>query len=165
MTGNNDPAPWVWPLNGHRAPIPGEGILRDLYRYEPRPEYDTNDAGEQSMSQSYGEHLAATLTGLHPESQVIGLHTGIPVESTELLDALNRALKDNDDSEMFIEIDRQVIAELERRISRCANVAEAARQVTFLLPYLYPAAVRIDEVGDIIIHVTDADRAQQEIES
>lgn len=55
---NLDPEPWVFPLNGLRAPIPGMGDLRDLYRYDPRPGFDrgcqwfaycTNDAtGTQS---------------------------------------------------------------------------------------------------------------------
>lgn len=40
---NHDPEPWVWPDGLLRAPIPGKGYLRDIYRFQPRSEFDVPD--------------------------------------------------------------------------------------------------------------------------
>lgn len=93
---------------------------------------------------AFSEELAVELREYHGQPIVVPLGGGIPTTTVELV----QALIGNVAGEVFIEIDRGVVADIDR-----------TRDHTVLLPYLYPVAVRYDK-DDVIIHITDGDTAQ-----
>lgn len=94
---------------------------------------------------SYADELADYVSRAHSNS-VISLGRGAPVTSSQL----RAALAYRPDGEVFIEVDRNFIEDL-----------KSGEENWDLLPHLWPVAIRFDDEGDVIIHVTDGDRAQQ----
>lgn len=92
----------------------------------------------------YAQGLARYVRDAHRQEAIV-LGAGIPTTTRELIAALERM----PDGEVFIEVDRNMIEDLERGASPFD-----------LLPYLYPVVARFDDQGDVILHVTDGDRAQ-----
>lgn len=96
-----------------------------------------------ARADDYADQFAAELTEQH-EQRVKAIGGGIPTMTIDLIHALAQGMT----GEVFIEIDRGVLADAERQADG-----------RLLLAYLYPVAVRYDD-DDIIIHVTDGDTAQ-----
>jgi hypothetical protein len=93
----------------------------------------------------YPEELADTLTDFHDGATVISVKQGLV---TELLEAIMRL--EVGGTEVYVEIDRASLHE----------ILDGTKGAHHLLPYFIPTAVRLDEQGDIIIHITDAERAR-----
>lgn len=93
---------------------------------------------------SYSEDLADYISQAH-SNEAAPLGRGIPVTVRELIAALSKC----PDGEVFIEVDRNLVDEI-----------DTSGDAMDLLPHLWPIAIRYDEEGDVIIHATDGDRAQ-----
>lgn len=116
---------------------------------------EKRDQPEPVKEISYAQELANTITGLHADEVVIPFpDLGIPARlNAEFLDRIQYNLAGCPEEgypEVFVEIDRNLLS----------NEALTPMQ-SELYALLYPVAIRIDGQGDLILHVTSGDWAQQ----
>ena len=104
---------------------------------------------------SYVDDLAAFASGV--EGTQLTDSDGEQAKLIQLVDASQATSTDPGDVEIYVEIDRALlIAEFERAIAQ----SEYGPHVSDLWTHLWPVVIRVDEAGDIVLHVTSAERAQ-----